>query len=75
MTTTAMSVPNHAGRSAMTRNAARGSTKPVLATFMGVEGAIPLLEPIPAYRFPEVAVAALARDRENPRAVETGADG
>jgi acetate---CoA ligase (ADP-forming) len=43
---------------------ARGSAKPVLATFMGVEGAIPLLEPIPAYRFPEAAVAALARVTE-----------
>ena len=40
---------------------ARGSSKPVLATFMGVEGAIPMLAPIPAYRFPEAAVAALAR--------------
>jgi acetyl coenzyme A synthetase (ADP forming)-like protein len=45
---------------AMTETA-RGSTKPVLATFMGVEGAIPMLAPIPAYRFPEAAVAALAR--------------
>jgi acyl-CoA synthetase (NDP forming) len=42
-------------------DAARGAKKPVLATFMGVEGAIPLLEPIPAYRFPEAAIAALAR--------------
>jgi acyl-CoA synthetase (NDP forming) len=40
---------------------ARTATKPVLATFMGVEGAIPMLSPIPAYRFPEAAVAALAR--------------
>jgi acetate---CoA ligase (ADP-forming) len=42
-------------------DAARTSVKPVLATFMSVEGAIPLLAPIPAYRFPEAAVAALAR--------------
>jgi acyl-CoA synthetase (NDP forming) len=42
-------------------DAARTSTKPVLATFMGVEGAIPMLAPIPAYRFPEAAVAALAQ--------------
>jgi acyl-CoA synthetase (NDP forming) len=42
-------------------SAARGANKPVLATFMGVEGAIPMLAPIPAYRFPEAAVAALAR--------------
>jgi acyl-CoA synthetase (NDP forming) len=47
--------------------AARGATKPVLATFMGVEGAIPLLAPIPAYRFPEAAVAALARVTEYSR--------
>jgi acetyl coenzyme A synthetase (ADP forming)-like protein len=40
---------------------ARGASKPVLATFMGVEGAIPMLAPIPAYRFPEAAVAALSR--------------
>jgi acetyl coenzyme A synthetase (ADP forming)-like protein len=46
---------------------ARGSSKPVLATFMGVEGAIPMLAPIPAYRFPEAAVAALARVTEHAR--------
>jgi acetyl coenzyme A synthetase (ADP forming)-like protein len=46
---------------------ARGAPKPVLATFMGVEGAIPLLSPIPAYRFPEAAVAALARVTEHAR--------
>jgi acetyl coenzyme A synthetase (ADP forming)-like protein len=40
---------------------ARTATKPVVATFMGVEGAIPMLAPIPAYRFPEAAIAALAR--------------
>jgi acetyl coenzyme A synthetase (ADP forming)-like protein len=39
---------------------ARTAEKPVLATFMGVEGAIPMLAPIPAYRFPEAAVGALA---------------
>jgi acyl-CoA synthetase (NDP forming) len=43
------------------REVARTSAKPVAATFMGVEGAIPMLAPIPAYRFPEAAVAALAR--------------
>jgi acetyl coenzyme A synthetase (ADP forming)-like protein len=43
------------------REVARTATKPVLATFIGVEGAIPLLAPVPAYRFPEAAVAALAR--------------
>jgi acetate---CoA ligase (ADP-forming) len=46
--------------SAMTE-VARTASKPVLATFMGVEGAIPMLAPIPAYRFPEAAIAALAR--------------
>jgi acyl-CoA synthetase (NDP forming) len=46
---------------------ARASSKPVVATFMSVEGAIPMLAPIPCYRFPEAAVAALAR------AVEYGA--
>jgi acetyl coenzyme A synthetase (ADP forming)-like protein len=46
--------------SAMTE-AARSATKPVLATFMGVDGAVPMLAPIPAYRFPEAAVSALAR--------------
>lgn len=40
---------------------ARTSTKPVLATFMSVDGAVPMLAPIPCYRFPEAAVAALAR--------------
>jgi acetyl coenzyme A synthetase (ADP forming)-like protein len=45
---------------AMTR-VAREATKPVVATFMSVEGATALLSPIPCYRFPEAAVAALAR--------------
>ena len=40
-------------------DAARTAAKPVLATFMSVEGAIPMLAPIPCYRFPEAAVAAL----------------
>jgi acetyl coenzyme A synthetase (ADP forming)-like protein len=44
---------------------ARTATKPVVATFMGVEGAIPMLAPIPAYRFPEAAIAALARVAEH----------
>ena len=46
------------------REAARTSTKPVLATFMGVEGATPLLAPVPVYRFPEAAATALARATE-----------
>lgn len=44
----------------MTEAASR-SPKPVVATFMSVEGAIPMLAPIPCYRFPEAAVGALAR--------------
>jgi acetyl coenzyme A synthetase (ADP forming)-like protein len=40
---------------------ARTATKPVLATFMSVDDATALLAPIPCYRFPEAAVAALAR--------------
>ena len=44
---------------------ARTARKPVLATFMGVEGAIPMLAPIPTYRFPEAAIAALARVTEH----------
>jgi acetyl coenzyme A synthetase (ADP forming)-like protein len=43
------------------RDVARTASKPVLATFMGTEGAIPMLAPIPTYRFPEGAIAALAR--------------
>jgi acyl-CoA synthetase (NDP forming) len=43
------------------REVARTAPKPVVATFIGVEGAIPMLSPVPAYRFPEAAVAALAR--------------
>jgi acyl-CoA synthetase (NDP forming) len=40
--------------------AARGSTKPVLATFFGAEGVLDPLAPVPCYDFPESAVAALA---------------
>jgi acyl-CoA synthetase (NDP forming) len=46
------------------REVARTATKPVAATFMGVEGAIPMLAPVPAYRFPEAAVTALAHASE-----------
>lgn len=41
-------------------DATQTATKPVLATFMSVERAVPLLAPIPCYRFPEAAVTALA---------------
>lgn len=37
-----------------------GSTKPILATFMGAHGAVPLA-PIPSYVFPESAAVALSR--------------
>jgi acetyl coenzyme A synthetase (ADP forming)-like protein len=43
---------------------ARGSPKPVLATFMSAKGAPPGLAPIPCYPFPESAVVALARATE-----------
>jgi acetate---CoA ligase (ADP-forming) len=41
-------------------SAARGSTKPVLATFFGAAGVPDVLAPVPCYEFPESAVAALA---------------
>ena len=47
------------------REAARTAVKPVVATFMGVEGAMPMLAPIPVYRFPEAAVNAVARVSEH----------
>jgi acetyl coenzyme A synthetase (ADP forming)-like protein len=37
------------------------SGKPVLAIFMSAEPALPLLEPVPCFRFPEAAASALAR--------------
>jgi acyl-CoA synthetase (NDP forming) len=40
---------------------ARGSSKPVLATFFGATGLPETLAPVPCYAFPESAVAALAR--------------
>lgn len=39
---------------------ARGSTKPVLATFFGAAGVPDLLAPVPCYVFPESAARALA---------------
>jgi acyl-CoA synthetase (NDP forming) len=41
--------------------AARGATKPVLATFFGAAGVPATLAPVPCYVFPESAAAALAR--------------
>jgi acetyl coenzyme A synthetase (ADP forming)-like protein len=40
-----------------------GTAKPVLANFISARGAPPALAPIPSYRFPESAVAALAHVR------------
>jgi len=42
-------------------DAATGTTKPILANFIGARGAPPALAPIPSYRFPEAAVTALGR--------------
>jgi len=42
-------------------SSARGSTKPVLATFFGAAGVPSALAPVPCYVFPESAAAALAR--------------
>lgn len=42
------------------RSAVAGTTKPVLATFLGMQGTAPLA-PVPAYLFPESAAVALAR--------------
>jgi acetyl coenzyme A synthetase (ADP forming)-like protein len=40
---------------------ARGSTKPIVATFMQIDGAPTVLTPVPCYPFPESAAMALAR--------------
>jgi acetate---CoA ligase (ADP-forming) len=42
------------------RTSVAGNTKPVLATFLGMQGAAPLA-PVPAYLFPESAAVALSR--------------
>jgi len=43
---------------------AAGTTKPIIASFMGARGAPKELRPVPSYRFPEAAVNALARATE-----------
>jgi acyl-CoA synthetase (NDP forming) len=48
--------------------------KPVLATFMGAQGAPAVLAPIPAYAFPESAAVALARVTGYGRWLRTPAD-
>jgi acyl-CoA synthetase (NDP forming) len=40
---------------------ARGATKPIVATFMEIDGAPTVLTPVPCYPFPESAAMALAR--------------
>jgi acetate---CoA ligase (ADP-forming) len=42
------------------KRAVAGTNKPVLATFMGAQGSLPLA-PVPSYMFPESAAVALAR--------------
>jgi acetyl coenzyme A synthetase (ADP forming)-like protein len=46
---------------ALRRAAATNPAKPVLAIFMSAKTAAPMLAPIPCFRFPEAAAAALAR--------------
>jgi acyl-CoA synthetase (NDP forming) len=41
-------------------DSARGSSKPVLATFFGAEGVPDILDPVPCYVFPESSARALA---------------
>jgi acetyl coenzyme A synthetase (ADP forming)-like protein len=55
-------------------SSARGSSKPVLATFCGAAGIPAALAPVPCYVFPESAIAALARvvEYENWRSQPTG---
>ncbi|HEY7186808.1 MAG TPA: GNAT family N-acetyltransferase [Vicinamibacterales bacterium] len=54
--------PHEAARAIV--SGATGTTKPVIASFMGVRGAPKELAPVPSYRFPEAAVNALARATE-----------
>jgi acetyl coenzyme A synthetase (ADP forming)-like protein len=42
------------------RTAALGATKPIIASFMGRQGVLPALAPVPSYPFPESAAVALA---------------
>jgi acyl-CoA synthetase (NDP forming) len=42
-------------------SAAKGASKPVLATFMQIDGAPTVLTPVPCYPFPESAAIALSR--------------
>jgi acyl-CoA synthetase (NDP forming) len=43
---------------------ARGASKPIVATFMQIDGAPTVLTPVPCYPFPESAAMALARVAE-----------
>jgi acetyl coenzyme A synthetase (ADP forming)-like protein len=42
------------------RTAALSTTKPIIASFMGGQGVLPALAPVPSYPFPESAAVALA---------------
>ena len=42
------------------RAAALSTTKPIIASFMGGQGVLPALAPVPSYPFPESAAVALA---------------
>jgi acetyl coenzyme A synthetase (ADP forming)-like protein len=42
------------------RSAALGTGKPIIASFMGSQGVLPALAPVPSYAFPESAAVALA---------------
>jgi acyl-CoA synthetase (NDP forming) len=53
-------VTNSADAARAITDAARGSAKPVLATFFGAAGVPEILSPVPCYTFPESAVRALA---------------
>ena len=53
-------VTNSADVARAIADAARASSKPVLANFFGAEGVPDILAPVPCYVFPEAAVRALA---------------
>ncbi len=57
-------VTNSADAARAIADAARESTKPVLATFFGAAGVPEILSPVPCYTFPESAARALAHAAE-----------
>ena len=66
---------------AIRRATTANPSKPVAAIFMSAEPALPLLAPVPCFRFPEAAAAALARTaayaewRRQPDGTRPGLDG